>query len=448
MTNFTESHYGVAFEEFIAILLSYKYPVEVIYSDADGAVIANLNKHGTVRIEACAAGDHVDEAETRINPVKERFRSIKAGLDFPMIRQVIIELVHYVVGRINIGISQYSLDGLCPRVRFTEQLIDAEKELRVGFGHLVVARNKNVVSNDAMKVKGEVCLTLRPVGNRQGSWRMLKLVNGKIVSRSQFKEVPMTDLAKMRLEELALIEGNGQIVGSDDDVDYDEPEDMEYDNLFNETKLEDVTLDFPMSANIINGVSSQEQRIEPDKAQEDARDGDLPVLSNDDSDGDESELVIEIDSKSVEDATVKSDSPRRDVSRFKDKPRKYWNRKTHTWDSYIGSGIFHVTPKVGRKRYGVLNSLKSIYKEIKSLYDNGTFEGVLPEKIDRAKKRKIIRSFIIQNEKFNAEGVFEKLKSRLVVSANGSSYIHRYKVSYSWSSDVVYYVCYKCQRRA
>ena len=70
------------------------------------------------------------------------------------------------------------------------------------------------------------------VGNRQGSWRMLKLVNGKIVSRSQFKEVPMTDLAKMRLEELALIEGNGQLMGSNDDVDYDESENLEYDNLF------------------------------------------------------------------------------------------------------------------------------------------------------------------------------------------------------------------------
>ena len=92
--------------------------------------------------------------------------------------------MQYIVGRINIGISQYSVDGLCPRVRLTETMLDANKELRISFGYLVVARNKNVVSNDAMELRGEVCLTLRPVGNRQGSWRMMKLTNGRIVARS------------------------------------------------------------------------------------------------------------------------------------------------------------------------------------------------------------------------------------------------------------------------
>ena len=62
---------------------------------------------------------------------------------------------------------------------------------------------------------------------------------------------------------------------------------------------------------------------------------------------------------------------------------------------------------MGRKRYGVKNSLKCIYKEIKSLYDNGNFEGALPEKM---KKRKVTRTFIIQNAKFNTKVVFEKLK--------------------------------------
>jgi hypothetical protein len=63
-------------------------------------------------------------------------------------------------------------------------MLDANKELRISFGYLVVARNKNVVSNDAIELRGEVCLTLRPVGNRQGSWRMMKLTNGRIVARS------------------------------------------------------------------------------------------------------------------------------------------------------------------------------------------------------------------------------------------------------------------------
>ena len=156
-----------SFVEFISTLQSYQYESEVIYNDADPSAIANINKLSRVRVESCAAGDHVEEAESPIRTVKERFRSVKAGILFELTVRLIVELVFFIIGRINMGISQYSPDGLCPRGRLTGVLLDNNKELRVGFGYLVVARNKNVVSNDAMLLRGEVCLTLRPVGNRQ-----------------------------------------------------------------------------------------------------------------------------------------------------------------------------------------------------------------------------------------------------------------------------------------
>ena len=62
----SENHLGVAFREFIAVLQSYKYEADVIYSDADPSAIANLNQHSRVRVETCAAGDHVNEAESPI----------------------------------------------------------------------------------------------------------------------------------------------------------------------------------------------------------------------------------------------------------------------------------------------------------------------------------------------------------------------------------------------
>ena len=73
---------------------------------------------------------------------------------FPLTETLIIELVLYITGRVNLSISQRSVDGLCPRVRLTGELVDAEKELRVGFGAYVIARNKNVQSNDAMQLRG------------------------------------------------------------------------------------------------------------------------------------------------------------------------------------------------------------------------------------------------------------------------------------------------------
>ncbi len=53
---------------------------------------------------------------------------------------------------------------------YTVGSVDAIKELNIAFGHLVVARNKNVKSNNAIAVRGEVCFTLSRVGNRQRFW--------------------------------------------------------------------------------------------------------------------------------------------------------------------------------------------------------------------------------------------------------------------------------------
>ena len=141
----SHSHLANCFQEFIGILLSHKFETGTIFSDADQAVISQINDHGNIVVETCGAGDHVNEAESSIKTIKERFRSVKAGLNFPLFKKLIVELVHYVVGRLNLSISQFATDGLCARVRLTGVLVDARKEMNIGFGHLVVSRNKNVV---------------------------------------------------------------------------------------------------------------------------------------------------------------------------------------------------------------------------------------------------------------------------------------------------------------
>ena len=419
MTGQNETHIGRAFEEFVAILLSYKYTTDIIFSDADSAVIANINAHGTVRVENCAAGDHVNEAESPTTSIKERYRSIKAGLDFLLFKQLIIELVLYVIGRMNICVSQYATDGLCPRVRMTEILVDANKDLRIGFGHLVVARNKNTRSNDANQVRGEECITLRPVGNRQGSWRLFKLINGKIVVRSQFKEVPMTDIAKARLVELAMLENQGNPVGQDDDVDFDEPDLIDDDSL-DDLHAEDFVLDFPLSSSLLN---IREARVDPVimpivdnmslssvNVQPNNEDEEPPTLVEDEDSDDEAEIPI-----------PNPDIKIRENSRFTEGNRKRYTKgdlRKKIGDSYVGLGLFNISPKQAVQKFGSKQSLKSYYTELKSLHDNGTFEGILWSSLNRDRKRRIIRSFLLQREKLNAEGIIEKLKSRLV--ANGA----------------------------
>ena len=120
-------HIGRVFYEFSSILSSYKFDCNIMFSDSDPAVIANINQHGKLRLEICGPGDHVNEAETRIKTIKERYRSIISGLTFVLFKQLVIELVCYVVGRLNLNVSPLASDGLCPRVRLTEVLVNAKK---------------------------------------------------------------------------------------------------------------------------------------------------------------------------------------------------------------------------------------------------------------------------------------------------------------------------------
>ena len=195
----------------------------------------------------------------------------------------------------------------------------------------------------------EVCITLRPVGNRQGSWRMLKLVNGKIVSRLQFKEIPMTDMAKARLDELALLESNGQVVGGDDEVDYEDTEYTEIDNMLT-MSVQNVELDFPLSADIINDtvdvVVENSTKVEDVDEEETAVEVEATANVNENV-----EAASDVKNQNYVEAA--SDVKNRDSSISSEKTRKHWNKRTHTWDSFIGAGNFNVTPTVGRKRYGV-----------------------------------------------------------------------------------------------
>ena len=427
-------HLLEAFQFFINTLKSYKYGVDIIYFDEAGAAVANINKVGEVRVENCAAGDHVDEIESSIKTVKERIRSVRSGILFKLTARLITKLVLFIVGRINIGIGQYTTDGLCARVRLTGVMLDMHKELRTGFGYLVVARNKNVVSNDGLAVRGEVCVTMHAVGNRQGSWVMLKLTTMKFVSRSQFVIVPMTDLAKLRLDEIAFLENQGRDVLIDDEDEYFEPEHVPDDEVYFRHGLHNVEFDFPFVDPTIKVERGEIVTITSMSADAtDDADTELipPLLAEDESDDDEHVLPkyttkaqVTEDGRSAfnsnaasRDARMAAKNPRPAVNlvagrRISKKPRLN-HRTTHT-----DIGNYNITHAASVKKYGARQSMRAQYKEILALYENGTFEGIVPKDLTGSQKRKIIRSFIILKEKYNAEGDFEKLKARLV--ANGA----------------------------
>jgi hypothetical protein len=83
---------------------------------------------------------------------------------------------------------------------------------------------------------------------------------------------------------------------------------------------------------------------------------------------------------------------------------------------HVSSNInvtINVTVNEGIAQLGVI-AIDSITSELKQMCDKNVWEGVTYESLTSKQKRTIISSSMFLKEKYTADGMFEKLKSRLV----------------------------------
>ena len=75
--------------------------------------------------------------------------------------------------------------------------MDGAKDFRAGYGDYVQCTVAN--TDNSMAARTEDCVVVLPTENRTGTVKMLSLTTGRIVSRDQFKILPMPDSAIARL---------------------------------------------------------------------------------------------------------------------------------------------------------------------------------------------------------------------------------------------------------
>ena len=95
--------------------------------------------------------------------------------------------------------------GVSARDAFLGRKPNARRDLRCAFGDYVMATAPN--TDSILKVRTEDCVVMLPTGNRTGSVRMLSLGTGRIVTRDQFKILPMPNSVIDRLNGLAAQDG-------------------------------------------------------------------------------------------------------------------------------------------------------------------------------------------------------------------------------------------------
>ena len=174
----------VALDDMICTLTSRNFSVRMIMSDGEGAIgkiLPTLMGLG-IEVDVSAAGGHVARIERRIQMVKERARAHICGrLPFTLTDLGNTMLALYCVSRINCQQSGSRPGGLSPRELFSGRRVDGTLDFRAAFGDYAVCTVPN--TNNSMASRTEDCIVMLPTGNRTGSFKMLSLTGGKIVTR-------------------------------------------------------------------------------------------------------------------------------------------------------------------------------------------------------------------------------------------------------------------------
>ena len=152
--------------------------------------------------------EHVPKAERNNQTIKERIHATFHNMPFKRIPKVMIkELSKRVTHLLNIfpakgGISSY----YSPYTILSGKSIDYEKELSIPFGAYVQGSNEPKPSNTNAPRTLD-CIYLGPIKSKQGGHKLKDISTGKVITRRQVKELPMTDIVILAVEQMAKRQG-------------------------------------------------------------------------------------------------------------------------------------------------------------------------------------------------------------------------------------------------
>ena len=402
--------------EIISTLRSRNFFVTTIMSDGEGSIgsIATELKMLGVEIDISGAGGHVSRVERRIRTIKERVRAhMNHKIPYTLTTLGIAMLVLFCVSRMNFQPSHSRSDGPSPRELFSGRRIDAKLDFRAGFGDYAVCTVPN--TDNSMASRTEDCIVMLPTGNRTGTVKMLTLTTGRIVSRDQFKILPLPDSAIARLNDLARREGRG---GST--------------SVTVRKIAEKITNDSPSFATAPTGetydpIVQLNDEVQQEEGQQPHNEGnvewtleepEMGVSGEADEPGDENE------SERTEERTVEPEQIQRrsvlDMFRNGTDHTQLTVRASEADEKFggeLGDHVMNITVKHALRTRGA-EAEKVIMMELSQMIEKRVWRPVTVSSLSSMERNRIIRSQMFLKEKFLPTGEFEKLKARLVAGGD------------------------------
>ena len=409
------------FKAIMDVIVEYQlrgFTVKSVCSDGEGGLIILKSKLQALGIKynPNGPGKHVPIIERRIRVIKERLRALMSVLPFKLPKALLSYALRYCIGCINMQPSSLRQDAISPREAFTGIKVDAKRDLRVSFGDYCQVYQPNIIKN-SMVPRTVGAIALGSKGNKQGSVIFFLLDTKKVVTRDQFTILPMPQEVITHLNNLAM---SGEVINLDPMFEYGDEE------MLSSSDDEDEAYDGVVvggGPNFKEVIPQEPPTTVPFKAARDD-DGALQIAAEEAAEKGSSSTPFSGEETTFE-AAIEDTVPVASNSNSivqPEEPLPWWvNSQQLTNAVYtrpkelVAMHQSHISLAKGMKLFKN-RAIEAVNKEMKQMIDLKVFEPVMGRNVEPGVD--IIYSTIFFKEKFQADGLFDKLKARWVAGGD------------------------------
>ena len=202
-----------AIMEVISFYKMHEHEVDFILSDNEfGPLKKRIRKDMGAELNLSSPNEQVPEVERNIRLIKERLRSMLAGMPYSKIpTNFKRELILTCASMLNVIPREASVSNtLSPMELLTGRSLDYKKLCVLAPGTYCLVHEEHLPRN-SMRERATGAIAIGPTATLQGAYRFLSLRSGHIITRRNWTVMPVPPEAVDRVEQLAEEEGNREI---------------------------------------------------------------------------------------------------------------------------------------------------------------------------------------------------------------------------------------------
>lgn len=417
-----------AIKQHINVYSKYGFKISEIHSDPETGMLSQQQWLASIGINYISnPGDvKVGIVENCIRRIKNTARCLLHSIPYHLSYVLLVWLVCYSVYCMNFHVSKMGREGLCARQELTGVRPDMKRDFRIGFGDYAQVPHKP--AGNGLEAKTVGAIAVLPMGNPTGSVKFISLLTAKVITRNQFKILPMPNNVVNFMNEWArekdglpedIVNNWGKFLEIQDEDD----EGLEVDSVLHQMlqryKVPMVNIDQPRvpvapvtTTNFLETDPGASSSGPPAPVTDTQQVEDTAAVGH--SSGVTESGVT--DTRSVQPAETREsffDSSQHTISYTQFTALSDTEEYGQIFSSYGGPCIFQMTLNQSKVAYGE-KAEEAAVKEIMQLHLKPMWIGVPPKIAKQIPNHLKIQSKLFMKEKLNTNRQLEKIKGRLV----------------------------------